>query len=150
MGLDMYLEATRYVAPYDPQTEPVRRAIGAAIGYVPSRAKPGQDSTLLEVSGVTVRVGYWRKFGALHQWFVCHVQEGRDDCRSTHVDNDSLRELQRVCERVSRDPACVTEHFNIEDGVDLDGEEFPYTMEILAHAVTLQEQGWDIYYRASW
>jgi hypothetical protein len=150
MGLDMYLEATRYVAPYDPQTEPMRRAIGTAIGYVPPKAKPGQDPTLLEVTGVTVRVGYGRKFGALHHWFVSHAQEGHDDCRPAYVCNDCLRELQRECERVIDDPDHAVEHFDVEGGADLNGELLPYTLAILAHAITLQEQGWDIYYRASW
>ena len=30
MGLDLYMEAVRLVAPYDAQTEPIRRAIGTA------------------------------------------------------------------------------------------------------------------------
>jgi len=31
----------------------------------------------------------------------------------------------------------------------LGGEEFPYTKEILAHAITVQDEGWDMDYRAS-
>ena len=89
MGLDMYLEATRYVAPYDAPTEPMRRAIGAAIGYAPPKEKPGEDPSLLEVSGVTVRVGYWRKLDALHWWFVNKVQQGHDDCRPAFVSDSS-------------------------------------------------------------
>lgn len=150
MGLDMYLEAKRYVAPYDTQMKPMRRAIGAAIGYVPPKAKPGHDASLLEVCGVTVRVGYWRKFGALHRWFVDHVQEGHDDCRPAYVPAECLRDLQRVCERAMDDPTCVTEGFNVTDTAGLDAEELAYTQEILTHAIKLQEQGWDITYRASW
>jgi hypothetical protein len=150
MGLDMYLEAHRHVAPCDPRTEPMRRAIGAAIGYVPSKEKPGHDASLLEISCVAVRVGYWRKFGDLHRWFVDNAQEGSDDCRPTYVDARCLQALQRVCERVIDDPACVTLHFACRDDADLDVEELKYTLHILAHAIALQEQGWDIYYRASW
>ncbi|WP_350016216.1 hypothetical protein ABNK63_16255 [Rhodanobacter sp. IGA1.0] len=150
MGLDMYLEAKWHVVPCDSQTEPMRRAIGAAIGYVPSREKPGRDPSLLEISGVTVRVGYWRKFGALHRWFVGNAQEGSDDCCPAYVDNRCLQDLQRMCERVIDNPACVTQHFSGEDGADLDVEELQYTLDILSHAIVLQEQGWDIYYRASW
>lgn len=32
----------------------------------------------------------------------------------------------------------------------LDEGEVDYTLRILHHAKRLQEQGWDIYYRASW
>lgn len=150
MGLDMYLEAQRHVAPCDPRTEPMRRAIGAAIGYGPSKEKPGHDASLLEISGVTVRVGYWRKFGDLHRWFVDNAQEGSDDCRPAYVDARCLQALQRVCERVIDDPASVTQHFSCGDGADLDVEELRYTLDILSHAIALQEQDWDIYYRASW
>jgi hypothetical protein len=149
MGLDMFLEATRHIAPYDAQTEPMRRAIGAAIGYVPPRAKPKQDASLMEVSGVAVRVGYWCQCIALHEWFVDNVQEGSDDGRATHVSEKCLRELQRVCERVIDNPPSTYRYFNIEEGIGLDGEELQYTMAILAHAVALQEQGWDISYRGS-
>jgi len=150
MGLDMYLEAKRYVAPSDPQTEPMRRAIGAAIGYVPPKEKPGEDASLLEVSGVTVRVGYWGKFDALHQWFVGNAQEGHDDCRPAYVDRRCLQQLREVCERVIDDPKQAAKHFIVESGADLYVEELQYTLDILAHGITLQEQGWDIHYRASW
>jgi hypothetical protein len=149
MGRDRYLEATRHVAPCDPQTAPIRRAIGAAIGYVPPKDKPGQDASLLEVSGVTLRVGYWHTCEALHRWFVDNVLEGNDDGRPATVQDDCLRELQRVCERVIDDPGCAATHFTVEDGAGLDREELRYTLEILSHAITLQEQGWDITYRAS-
>lgn len=150
MGLDMYLEAKRHVAPCDSQTESMRRAIGAAIGYVPSKEKPGHDASLLEISGVTVRVGYWRKLGGLHRWFVDNAQEGSDDCRPAYVDDRCLQALQRACEQVIDDPACVAQHFNGQDGGDLGVEELRYTLDLLRHAIVLQAQGWDIYYRASW
>jgi hypothetical protein len=150
MGLDMYLEATRYVAPCDAQTEPMRRAIGAAIGYVPPNEKPGQDGSLLEVSGVTVRVGYWRKFGALHQWFVSNVQQGHDDCQSTFVSIESLLELEEQLEQVGDDPQSASEHFTADIDEALEEAEVDYTLSILHHAKRLQAQGWDIYYRASW
>jgi hypothetical protein len=150
MGLDMYLEAKRYVAPYDPRTEPIRRAIGAAIGYMPPKEKPGQDDSLLEVSGVTVRVGYWRKFDALHQWFVSNVQEGLDDCRPTFVSADTLIVLEDQLEQASDDPAGASEHFTTAVDEVLEDGEVDYTLKVLHHAKQLQEQGWDIYYHASW
>lgn len=149
MGRDMYLDATRHVAPCDAQTEPMRRAMGAAIGYVPPKDKPGQDASLLEVCGVTVRVGYWRKCDALHRWFVDNAQEGSDDGRPATVQDDCLRDLQQLCERVIDDPAGAVEYFAVDDGAGMDREELQYTLDILRHAITLQEQGWDITYRAS-
>ncbi len=150
MGLDMYLEAKRYVAPCDPRTEPMRRAIGAAIGFMPPKEKPGQDASLLEVSGVTVRVGYWRKFDALHRWFVGKVQAGVDDCRPAFVSVDILIELEEQLERASDDPASISGRFTADADVTLEGGEVDYTLKVLHHAKQLQEQGWDIYYSASW
>jgi hypothetical protein len=150
MGLDMYLEAKRHVAPCDSRTEPMRRAIGAAIGYMPSREKPGQDASLLEVSGVTVRVGYWRKFDALHRWFVSNVQEGVDDCRPAFVSADALVELEEQLERVSDAPGSTSKHLTTDLDEPLEDGEVDYTLKVLHHAKRLQEQGWDIYYRASW
>lgn len=150
MGLDMYLEAKRYLAPCDPRTEPMRRAIGAAIGYMPTKEKPGQDASLMEVSGVTVRVGYWRKFDALHQWFVSNVQEGVDDCRPAFVAVDTLIELETQLERACDDPTSVSERFTADADETLEISEVDYTLKVLHHAKQLQEQGWDIYYRASW
>ena len=150
MGLDMYLEATRYVAPYDTQTEPMRRAIGAAIGYVPPNEKPGEDPSLLEVSGVTVRVGYWRKFDALHQWFVNNTQQGHDDCRAAFVTVDTLMELEEQLEQVGDDPQSASEHFTSDIDETLEEDDVDYTLKILHYAKQLQAQGWDIYYRASW
>jgi hypothetical protein len=146
----MYLEARRHVAPCDPQTEPMRRAIGAAIGYVPSKDKPGNDASLLEVCGVTVRVGYWRKFVALHQWFVGNVQGGHDDDRSSFVSVGALMELEEKLEQVSDDPAGASEYFTADEDETLEESDIDYTLKVLHHAKRLQEQGWDITYRASW
>jgi len=150
MGLDMYLEAKRYLAPYDSQTEPMRRAIGAAIGYVPPKEKPGEDTSLLEISGVTVRVGYWRKFDDLHQWFVNNTQQGHDDCRPSFVSVDTLTELEEQLEQVSDDPASASEYFTADIDETLEEDDVDYTLKVLHHAKRLQAQGWDIYYRASW
>lgn len=146
----MYLEAQRQVAPCDRRTEPMRRAIGAAIGYVPPKEKPGNDASLLEVCGVTVRVGYWRKFASLHQWFVGNVQGGHDDDRPSFVSVDALMELEEQFEQVGDDPACASEYFTVDVGETLEESDIDYTLKVLHRARQLQEQGWDIIYRASW
>lgn len=149
MELEMYLEARRGIAPGSSQTEPMRRAIGAAIGYVPSKQKPGRDASLLEICGVTVRVGYWRNFGPLHRWFELNARAGQGDCRSSRISENCLQRLSEVCERVIAKPERVVEHFNMGSATELDVKEFQYTLDILSHAISLQEQGWDMYYRAS-
>jgi hypothetical protein len=150
MGLDMYLEAKLHLPPYDKALDPVRRAIGQAIGYTPPMEKPDNDATLMEITGVTVRVGYWRKFDSLHRWFVNHVQEGHDDCRPAYVSPETLAELEEQLDQVSNDPASASEYFVREDDDPMTEDDIDYTLRIVAQAKKLQERGWDIYYRASW
>lgn len=39
------------------------------------------------------QVAYWRKFNALHNWFVIHVQIGIDDCGMYEVTRDHIVDL---------------------------------------------------------
>ena len=150
MGLDMYLEAKLHLPPYSEELAPVRLAIGQAIGYTPPTDKPDHDPTLMEITGVTVRVGYWRKFDPLHQWFVSNVLESYDDCRPAYVSPDVLAELEELLDRVSDDPESASEHFVSEGDDPMSESDIDYTLRIVVQAKKLQERGWDIYYRASW
>jgi hypothetical protein len=38
-------------------------------------------------------VAYWRKFNALHNWFVSRVQDGVDECQLSEIDEETLIEL---------------------------------------------------------
>ena len=150
MGLDMYLEAKLHLPPYSEELAPVRQAIGQAIGYTPPTEKPDNDATLMEITGVTVRVGYWRKFDPLHQWFVSNVLESYDDCRSAYVSPEALAELEEQLDQVSDDPESASEHFVSEDDEPMSEGDVDYTLRIVVQAKKLQERGWDITYRASW
>jgi hypothetical protein len=150
MGLDMYLEAKLHLPPYNTELAAVRHAIGQAIGYTPPTEKPDNDATLMEITGVSVRVGYWRKFDPLHRWFVNNVQEGHDDCRPAYVPPDVLAELEDQLDQVSDDPESASEYFVSEDDVPMEEGDVDYTLKVVVHAKKLQERGWDIYYRASW
>lgn len=149
MGLDMYLEARFYLPPYDGALAPIRMAIGKAIGYTPPKERPDNDATLLEITGVSVRVGYWRKLDCLHRWFVTNVQDGSDDCRPAFVSPNVLTELEIQLDQVKDVPKSARELFTVEDDGTLDEDDVDYTLKVLAHAKRLQERGWDIYYRAS-
>jgi len=149
MGLDMYLEAKLHLPPYDTGLAPVREAIGRAIGYTPPKEKPGSDATLMEITGVTVRVGYWRKCDPLHQWFVSNVLESYDDCRAAYVSPEVLAELEERLGLVSDDPGRASECFVSEGDEPMSESDIDYTLKVVVHAKTLQERGWDIYYRAS-
>lgn len=152
MGLDMYLEARRYIAPGDPALAPVRAAIGAAIGYTPPAEKPDNDPELMEVCAVVVRLGYWCKFWPLHNWFVNNAQDGHDDCRPSFINPSTLEELEDNLDQVDDDPDSAGEFFmdDTDEDVKLDPDEVDFSIRMIAQARKLQAQGWDIYYRGSW
>jgi len=151
MGLDMYLEARRYIAPGDPILQPVREAIGHAIGYAPPAVKPDNDPASMEVCAVVVLIGYWRKFWPLHHWFVDSVQEGHDDGRPAFINPSTLEELEDILDQVDDDPDSASEYFMDEtvDTVRLDPKDVDFTIRVIVQARKLQAQGWDIYYRSS-
>jgi len=107
MGLDMYLFRTKKtnhsvkelnaLDRYDlsPDDEDVK-------DFLPlydSKYEDGRYSIFKEVS-------YWRKFNALHSWFVTNVQIGVDDCGSYEVSQDHIDDLLLTLENTLayRDP----------------------------------------------
>ena len=150
MGLDMYLEARRYLSPYNEELAPVRKAVADAIGYQQKAEKWTDDRGLYQVNGVSLFVGYWRKCYPIHQWFVQNVQEGHDDCRPAFVPESTLKALEEQLDQVDDDPESASEFFVLDEGETLGGGDVDYAIRIIHHARQLQQQGWDIYYRSSW
>jgi hypothetical protein len=87
MGLDMYLNAKRYIWFSE-------AAVSAAVAQVFPELKNRK------VKQVEVEAIYWRKANAIHKWFVENVQAGVDDCGNYHVSRDKLQELLDTCYRV--------------------------------------------------
>ena len=76
MGLDMYLNAERYLWSY-PEDNPdnaVAKLIAAALG-----------STDLKVKKAEIEACYWRKANHIHSWFITNCADGVDDCQSIDV-----------------------------------------------------------------
>ena len=48
----------------------------------------------------TNNIGYWRKFNALHNWFVDNCQNGTDDCGEYPVSIDDIDEVLGVLKQV--------------------------------------------------
>jgi hypothetical protein len=59
-------------------------------------------------------------------------------------------ELEEQLEKVGDDPASASEYFTADEDETLEESDVDYTLKVLHHAKRLQEQGWDITYRASW
>ena len=90
MGLDMYLEARRFISNWRDEDKPLQEAVNAAI---PDRGD-------MNVNTVICQAAYWRKANQIHKWFVDNVQDCKDDCGTYYVSQEQLKSLRDVCQRV--------------------------------------------------
>ena len=58
-------------------------------------------------NSLIVEIAYWRKFNALHAWFVRNCQGGIDECQKSEVTKDKLEILLEVLKYAydSKDPS---------------------------------------------
>jgi len=128
MGLDMYLNAERYLWSHEDGDKQISENIGQLVG-LPTDGK---------VKTITVEAGYWRKSNQIHNWFVANVQEGKDECQEAYVSREQLTELREV-------------------GFFFGGTEYDQwyfndieeTIKIIDNALLMPKQ-WDFNYRSSW
>ena len=52
-----------------------------------------------------IRIGYWRKFNALHAWFVNNIQSGEDDCGTYIVTERHLQLLDMELKSITKENA---------------------------------------------
>ena len=166
MGLDMYLEARKYVSRGDWQDGE----------FIPSpdflrAASFGPDglTQYSDFGGATVciPVGYWRKANAIHGWFVREVQGGRDECQDSYVPREKLVELRDACKSVmsltvgvNRDKAEAVGllpqagfFFGSMEMDDWYYADLKHTIEMIDNILSLiPEDSWDwsFYYHSSW
>jgi hypothetical protein len=96
MGLDMYLSKKSYVKNWNHNPIETHNKITITQGgQVRKDIKPERISHIVE------EVGYWRKFNALHGWFVNECGNGVDDCSEYYVSTDKLKELLGILKQVS-------------------------------------------------
>ena len=171
MGLDMYLEARKYVSKFDYSDNDRKQT--NEYSEIAKTAPEGFDK-YADFSGIYVSypVGYWRKANAIHGWFVENVQGGVDDCNPHYVDRNQLVQLREACESVLRVPANIGGRledtasevgllptrgfffgsYEIDDWYMSDLE---HTIEIIDHVLEIFPEGensWNVsfYYTSSW
>lgn len=104
MGLDMYLKRTNRTNHTIKQLE----KIDNDWDINPQDEKLAPFLPLHEyeyskdVFSIFHEVAYWRKFNALHNWFVERVQGGVDECQMTEIDEDTLVAVIDDLKAVSR------------------------------------------------
>ena len=147
MGLDMYLNAERYLWSHEDGDKQISENIGQLIG-LPSDGK---------VKTITVEAGYWRKSNQIHNWFVANVQEGKDECQDSYVSREQLKELREVCQKVLDNNELAEQLLPTASGFFFGGTEYDQwyfndleeTIKIIDNALLMPEQ-WDFNYRSSW
>lgn len=95
MGLDMYLSKKTYVKQWSHNRPEEQFEVDVKKGgetYSPIKKE--------RVSSIVEEVGYWRKFNALHNWFVDNTQDGEDRCQESYVGHDQMEELLSTLKQV--------------------------------------------------
>lgn len=96
MGLDMYLSKKTYVKRWSHQTPEELNEVTVLKG-----GKPRKEIKPERVSYIEEEVAYWRKFNALHAWFVGECADGVDNCQPVYVPLEKLEEVLGILKQVS-------------------------------------------------
>jgi hypothetical protein len=121
-----------------------------------------------ELSSIEFNAAYWRKFNALHNYFVENIQEGNDDCKEYYIEQEDLEKIITLCKEDIEYLNTLEIKDNIYIDVDIDKlnlkpiggfffgstdidnyyyENLEDTIKQLTEA--LKEKG-DFYYESSW
>jgi len=150
MGLDMYLNASRYLSDYNEADKQKKEQLFKLFPEL-------KAYTAQATKEVTVEVGYWRKANAIHNWFVHNVQNGEDNCAKYNVHPDHLMKLKSLCEQVLADHNLAVELLPPTGGfffgsTEIDEgyfQDLSDTIQIIDRVLALPD-GWWIEYQSSW
>jgi len=153
MGLDMYLNASKYLSDYNEADKDAKEAMLKLFPELQDYLK----NSGFNFKKVTAEVGYWRKANAIHNWFVQNVQEGEDNCKSYSVGREDLAKLYELCQQVLADNSLAGKLLPPTNGfffgsTELDEyyfDDLRSTIEIIDRVLALPE-GWWIEYESSW
>lgn len=148
MGLDMYLNADRYISNYFEDDKPTVNAIQSTL----------TDLGVMKVKGITAEAAYWRKANHIHNWFVINCQDGVDECQTTPVDREQLQDLLDTVTQVLDNHGLARELLPTQSGFFFGGTDYDeyyfqdleYTKERITLLLGDEYRAWDFSYRSSW
>lgn len=155
MGLDQYLYAKKYTS----NSEFLGKERNTE--FTKLKELVGDDARFLEprvpAISIEMKVGYWRKANAIHQWFVDNCQNGEDDCRSSYVGREKLEELMSVVNQVLTTPDEAQDLLPTQSGFFFGSTEYDEwyfrdlkdTKEILERCLAMPDE-WHFEYQSSW
>ena len=150
MGLDMYLNASRYLSDYNEADKQKKEELFKLFPEL-------KAYTAQATKEVTVEVGYWRKANAIHNWFVQNVQGGEDNCANYWVSRPRLSVLKSLCEQVLAEHNLAEKLLPPTGGfffgsTEIDEgyfQDLSDTIQIIDRVLALPD-GWWIEYQSSW
>lgn len=89
MGLDMYLYAEKYENEYDNKT----------LSYPKELKNEIKEISFLSKS-TSYKIGYWRKFNALHSFIINKFANGIDECQRIYLSDEKIKEILNVLKEV--------------------------------------------------
>lgn len=157
MGLDMYLERDTYIGEH---YEHRNLRTSLVINKIDGGGKRTRISHHIgKIASVTEQVGYWRKANQIHNWFVTHVQDGKDDCERYCVSREELQALLSACKEAIKDnnpnilPPRAGFFFGSTDISDYYWDDIRDTIRIIEPLLTPPDTnnlGISYYYQSSW
>src|SRR6056297_2100501 len=106
MGLDMFFTGKRYLWDYGDGDQ----------DKIAEVARLFPEAAGARINEVSAEFMYWRKFNALHRWFVDTVQEGVDECQESFVDIATLHDLRDICKLISEDRSKAAKLLPVQSG----------------------------------
>lgn len=155
MGLDMYLEARKYVSKFaDYTTEEIADDYMEIAKHFPAGADELGDYAGAEVKIV---IGYWRKVNQIHNWIITNCAEGVDECQQIRMSQADLMALRAMVEETLENKDKAAKYLPTTEGFFFGGTEYDdyywagleRTKLILDKALALDDD-YAFTYQASW
>lgn len=154
MGLDQYLYAKKF-AHNGSWAKEEDRELFASIMNISNVAEFAEGD--FPTASLEIKVAYWRKQNAIHNWFVQECQNGEDECQTVFVGREKLEELRDLCRKVLADNSLADEllptsngfFFGTTDYGEWYIEGLTYTADTIDKLLTMPSE-WDFEYSSSW
>jgi hypothetical protein len=152
MGLDMYLTKETYVKNWDFVADKFEVIVN-------KNGEPMKGVDPSKIKNIEEDAGYWRKFNALHNWFVQNLQEGVDDCGKYYVSKDKVQQILSILKEIDQDNSKAEELLPTTNGFFFGGADYDeWYFKDIKYSIDIFEQvlknigtgSHDYYYQSSW